>query len=310
MTNKTIRVLAACIISIAFLLFFARNVGFDSWRNQLLDIRTSTLFGAATLLVLSYVFRVVRLQVLLRIKSSVLVFHVTAVNYFLNRILPFRLGELSLPLLLRKELNIKLSIGTAVLIYMRLVDLIVMVFLFSMATVITIKASMDVSVYLMLMFQFLFLIVLFFYFNQGVSFFIRVLSPFKNMRKLCASLAEVELFINQLNAKVKVKVLLFTIANWLFVLAFYYCIILDMSINLSYVESTFVSLLSSFTLILPISGFANVGTFETGWAIGFKMLGISVQEALPVGLFVNVFATIITGLTVVIAWLNKLLFRK
>ena len=68
-------------------------------------------------------------------------------------------------------------------------------------------------------------------------------------------------------------------------------------------QVVFASTISNFTFILPISAFGSLGTFEAGWTIGFILLGLSKDMALPIGLFTNLFGILVNGCLAIIGYI-------
>ncbi len=75
---------------------------------------------------------------------------------------------------------------------------------------------------------------------------------------------------------------LITIGIWLFVYTNFYLIVLGLGYHFSYFQMIVVSILMVPLTLLPIQGFANVGTHEIGWVAAFSILGHNSSEALVI----------------------------
>jgi len=53
-------------------------------------------------------------------------------------------------------------------------------------------------------------------------------------------------------------------------------------------EATFGSALAMVTSLVPLSAFANFGTFEAGWVGGFGLLGVDRETAVATGVGLHV----------------------
>ncbi|MBN2662993.1 MAG: hypothetical protein JXR68_05035, partial [Bacteroidales bacterium] len=58
--------------------------------------------------------------------------------------------------------------------------------------------------------------------------------------------------------------------------------------------TTFAASISNFTFMLP-SSVGNIGPFEGAWAIGFYLIEIGKDISVPIGLFSNIFAILLTA---------------
>jgi len=48
-------------------------------------------------------------------------------------------------------------------------------------------------------------------------------------------------------------------------------------------------------MLLPVSAIGGFGTFEAGWSFGFVLLGMTLDSALPIGFFTNIFGLIVSA---------------
>jgi hypothetical protein len=73
---------------------------------------------------------------------------------------------------------------------------------------------------------------------------------------------------------------------------FLYCAVLARGLGLprdtSLAKATFGSGLAILTTLLPVSAFANFGTLEAGWVLGFHALGVGTDLAYATGLGLHV----------------------
>ena len=73
---------------------------------------------------------------------------------------------------------------------------------------------------------------------------------------------------------------LLTIPIWAGVFAFYHVLsqAMDLPDTLTYLETVFGSSLAVMANLLPVNGMAGLGTQETGWTLGFGLLGVLAQR--------------------------------
>jgi len=83
----------------------------------------------------------------------------------------------------------------------------------------------------------------------------------------------------------RLEATLFSLASWVGV--FLYCAVLARGLGLppstSFAAATFGSGLAILTSSLPVSAFANFGTLEAGWVLGFHALGVDTELAYATG---------------------------
>jgi uncharacterized membrane protein YbhN (UPF0104 family) len=88
------------------------------------DSRGDLLAMAAALLVLGYLCRGLRIAMVLGERPSASLLRVSVLHNLLSTLLPMRLGEAALPLLLRRERRAGIGLGVGVLVSLRLFDLL------------------------------------------------------------------------------------------------------------------------------------------------------------------------------------------
>jgi hypothetical protein len=91
-----------------------------------------------------------------------------------------------------------------------------------------------------------------------------------------------------------------SIAVWLGIFAFYAVLALGFGLpeHIGFVEASFGSSLAVLTNLLPVNALAGFGTQETGWVLGFHMLGVAPEISLPNSLgvhLVQLFDTVLFG---------------
>jgi hypothetical protein len=93
---------------------------------------------------------------------------------------------------------------------------------------------------------------------------------------------------------------LLTVPQWLGIFAFYAVLARGMGLpdGVSFVEACFGSSLAVLSNLLPINGFAGFGTQEGGWVLGYGVVGVGKELALPTALgvhLVQLFDTVVLG---------------
>jgi len=65
-----------------------------------------------------------------------------------------------------------------------------------------------------------------------------------------------------------------SLALWICLYTFYYCMTLAMHMDIGYIPAIVASSFVVFTTVLPIQGIGGFGTIEGGWAVGFILVAI------------------------------------
>jgi uncharacterized protein (TIRG00374 family) len=216
--------------------------------------------------------------------------------------LPARTGELSLPILFKKFTNITLTDAFGALLLFRFMDLFSVLTLFVISLIFVDVESLN-SPLVIAVSAAVMLAMLLFWSKLTLSIEIsKSLVTRINYKKLDKIKAKIEKLLDHILVYKQTKkstfltsVLALSIANWLLTYLCFYSIILAFHLDYSFIEVVFASTISNFTFILPISTLGSFGTFEAGWAIGFMLLGMTMEMAVPIGLFTNVFGMIING---------------
>ena len=133
--NVAIPLAASILLSAAALYLAFRNVPFDALLEYLGSINYWWIVPTIGLILLSFVFRVFRWQIIL--KNTVRIpfgeaFHPLMIGFMMNCVLPARIGEFARPALLKKNRGIPLSTGLATVATERMFDVIMMIALFTL----------------------------------------------------------------------------------------------------------------------------------------------------------------------------------
>jgi uncharacterized protein (TIRG00374 family) len=134
MKNKILISLAfGGAISAAALYLAFRNVPLSDLVRYLAAINYWWLAPAIVLIVLTFVLRVIRWQIILRSSQAIpfwQAFHPLMIGFMMNCILPGRLGEIARPVLLKNQSQIPMTTGLATVVAERLFDIVLLIALF------------------------------------------------------------------------------------------------------------------------------------------------------------------------------------
>jgi uncharacterized protein (TIRG00374 family) len=252
--------------------------------------------GAAFIVyLLNYVLRTLRFRLLLDLTKIPFqsLFSVTNLYGMYLYLMPAKSGEVSYPLLLKNKLRVPLAESTATLIAARFFDFAT-VALFLPAVL----AAFWEQIHPWLRAGALVFVATVFLFGGGLLWLVRnrawseKINPErgalqissgrfrpllqKGGQRLLASLAA----IDQRGGYGQMGIL--TVAIWLCVQINFYFIVLSLGQTLTFWQMIVVSIIMVPMTLLPLQGFANLGTHEIGWTAAFALFGYPEAEALNI----------------------------
>lgn len=318
--NKNIiaRSIISLIITGCFVYFILTNFKLNDFKNFINNINLYTLLIALFIYISCYLVRTIRILVLLKIKISEFsnILFIVLRHYILNKILPFKLGELSLVYFLRNEQKIPYSKGLGALLYFRILDLLAIPLFFTVAFSIKFFVFSDSNNIIILLISVIILIILFigfFFLGKILNLILRFLNllprkiNFLKKNIYFNLLEKYKNFTNEVNKfiklRVNIKLILLTILNRLLNSLVAYTIFVGFGVSIGFISFIIGSTLSILAEALPISGIGNFGTFEAGWTLGFMLLGYSQKLSLLSGFGVNVIFFTFTLLLLFISFL-------
>ncbi|SNR69989.1 lysylphosphatidylglycerol synthase transmembrane domain-containing protein [Desulfurobacterium atlanticum] len=278
-----------------FALFIYILYKFDVFSQLGLMLKTAdySLVFLSFLVYLSvYFFRALRLRLYIEEVSIAEMFSVIGVHTFFNNILPFRSGETSFPIILKKLFSIEITKSSMVLLGARIFDLVSLsiLFLFSLFFVsfsdrrlifFPIIAVLIMGFLLVLSYKILH------FFKGKVPFFEKILlvsAIFVKIDKL-------------------VMMFLFSILIWSLKFTAFMLILKAAHLNIGFFKTIFVSTFAELTTVLPIHSFGGFGTFEAGMVGGFSLIGIDPKEALPYAVYFHSLVLLISGVMAISGWI-------
>ena len=280
------------ILVVLYCVFIDQFVGFGDFAAELKQIDVATFLALMLLLVATQWLRTLRLKSAIseHLKnheaSFIVCYRVTQIHNVINTMLPFRAGEFSMPLLLRKGFNLPFSAGVGFLFWFRLLDVLA---LCALCAWIYLTLSHLWGLLVMLIFVMIF-----------VPKFLQVFSKIFRFPP-----RPVAVFIgNELWAKLMVgasvglitqyRLWLFSVVNWgvkITTLGIFVQLMSDASL-ISSMGSALGGELSS---ILPIHAPAGIGTYAAGVAAAGKVIGLDFDLALRSGVLLHI-VVVVSGL--------------
>ncbi len=288
---KKSSLLVSGVILAIFVYYLFHYSVFHHLKNIVVELSPVYLTVSLVLYTLTYYFRARRFTLFFpRIKTGELA-AVMAVHTFFNNLLPFRSGEASFPIILKKLFGVDGVISSAALVVARLFDLLSLAVIFSVATfgvsaengklmVVSLFLSAFILLVLVLGYKLLGVLKGRFGFASALFFFFY---EFKSVRNL-------------------VFVFLYSILNWITKFTAFYFIMKAGRLNFNFFQSTFAATFGELTTVLPIHSVGGFGTYEAGLVGGFALLGFKGSYALTVAFYFHLLLFTMSGFLALLGW--------
>lgn len=249
------------------------------------------LVAAFGVYLLNYVLRTIRFRMLLNLDEIPFqhLFGVTNLYGMYLYLMPAKSGELSYPILLKSRLNVPFPESTATLIAARFFDFAT-VALFLPVVLVTFWGQIHPWVR---MGSLLFVMIVFL---SGIGLLWIIRNPSRTERFHQIEPGSHPFVVRLWNALAKLmdslhaidqrggygRLWLLTIAIWICVQTNFYFIVLSLGESLTFLQIVVVSIIMVPMTLLPIQGFANLGTHEIGWTVAFALFGYPEATALNI----------------------------
>ena len=298
--SKIFKIGFSILLTIGFVFLIVYFIDFKFFLEKLKDVDYFLLVLASVSLLFSFIFRAIRFELLLDMKDKISFFFLSTTHYLLNKTLPARMGEATLPILLNRHLKIEYKKGISTLLFFRVQDIFVMVlFLLVSLFFVDFKSINYTKVIFFSILSIIVLALFWVFFSKICNFLIFIVSKikFKFMAKINKEIINSLVLTKEYKESRSNKFILMNVfvagLNWFFLYLYYHLLLLAFHFDLNIFQSIFGVSVANFSFVIPNS-VGNVGPFETGWGIGFYILGISKNIAVPIGLFANLFSTILS----------------
>lgn len=305
--RRLLRIVLSAVVSAGLLYWLLR----DQWRGLLPVIRAvdfAQLAAAAIAWSGSHLLRTRRIALLAtaqRHHDFGAMFRSTTYFLFISTVLPLRLGEVSLPLLLRRQHGVPLADGVGVLLLARLYDLLMVLLLgaglllhassqarFERAALPAVTFGLIAALTILCL-------------PRSMAW---LAARTTRWRRLPARAARLAQGIAAPAARLQGAAMLLrfigqTLLQWLLLLAFYVLCARACGVD-SAVAAMLAGLASTLAAIQPVNGIAGLGVVEAAWAFTLGAFGIAWPVALASALVMHVWNILCTGATaaLVFAW--------
>lgn len=309
MNKKNILIYAvSAVLSAVFLGYILVNLDWNILQAAFSDVQWGWLGMALLAYLLNIILRAMRFSNLIYSRpSKVLDFiPVSALHNILMYLMPAKTGDVSYILIAKKRLDVSLAEGTATLLAARFYDFAVVALILAILLPIS-KNEMPVWIFRSaLIFSILVLVG-----AAGMLAFLKISKPGLETEKIEMLVHGGVLF--RLRAAWKKfigglreiqthgahwKTVLLTAGIWLCVYSNFYSATQGMGLPVSFYHIVLISIVMIPLTLLPVQGFANIGTHEVGWVSVLVAFDYPYETALAIAAgshFVLLISVLISG---------------
>ncbi len=285
--------LLVSLIILSIFIYFLVEYNVFSKLNEILN-RLSPIYLSLSLIIyiFTYFLRAKRFTLFFPEIKTLDLSAVMAVHTFFNNLLPFRSGEASFPIILKKLFSVEGVISSATLLVARLFDLLSLSILFALSTVFI--SFQNKKLLLISVFSFFSILLIIF-----IGF--KLLRRFKNRFSITFTLFG---FFSNFNSKRNLTlVFTYSILNWIFKFLSFFFILKAGGINISFPKTIFAATFGELTTVLPVHSIGGFGTYEVGLVGGFALLGLKGSYALTVAFYFHLLLFTMSGVLAFFGWI-------
>lgn len=289
----------AILVTLVFFVWIAFSTDWqDIW--PLLRDADMTLIGLAALLSMPVQWlRARRFKLMLKIndKKDWPMFRVAGMLVVFNTLIPFRLGELSFPLLVHHRFGISKAYALGVLTFVRFFDLALVFLLLSLFTLLTFAMAKFQSLALLTGATAIAAMGVMLFFSDSVYSKVRRITGQGVVSDLINRVAE---GAASLDRQHHFLFLAYALAIWLLLGAMLTLAAMAVIPSLSLVQGYFAATASNIAFALPINGVASLGPAQVAWAEALRLNDYPYQLAIASALAVHVAVLTGIGLTALV----------
>ena len=286
MKNKAVKIVGSVLVTVLLFSYFYKTVDLREVAGYLKTVRWEWMAVAALAYCMTYPARAFRIYYLTRNSGNRSFLQTQKICFrhqFFGRIIPFKVGDLSLVYLLKKA-GVSVGEGGAVLLLIRLFDGVIIILSFLLCNLFV---NMDVIPPWILLLVLALVIAAIFIVPVLLTRYSALLEKLPG--KLYHIIEQIRQMMTQSVATPKnfCVIGLVSLMMWFFVYLSMHGVVLAFSQQVSFFETVVASFLASAAAFLPINGIGGFGMVETGWTLGFTLLGMERTAALSSGVVSN-----------------------
>ena len=288
--NRLVKTAASVLLTLLLLYYFYRTVDFRQVALYVKGVQWGWMAAAALAYCLNYPVRAFRIYYLTRHagqKSYLQTLQICCRHQFYGRIIPFKVGDLSLVYLLKQIRGVSLGVGGAVLLLIRLFDGVIIILSFLICNLQVNLRVLPGWVLLLILAAAIGFVLVSPCLIACVAGWLKR-SPAANrpaVKKIENTAEKIEEMMKSSVATPKniLVIGLISLVMWFFVYFSMHGVVRAFGQDISFYQTVVASFLASAAAFLPINGIGGFGMVETGWTLGFTLLGMERAAALSSG---------------------------
>ena len=293
-------------------LFILKLINFKINKQLFFNISPLPLIISFCFYLLFAFIRGMRIAYLLDSKNYFKSLAISGIYVLSCAIFPGGIGEATLPIYVKKYMDIPLSKGTALLLTTRIFDLLFIIFFFIYSLFAihlsynNFKIVLSGIFFIIPVFFLIFFIIFsnnvrFFFINKIKKNFVRkrnFLTPFVN--KFILYIENIDKELKEISLKKKDLLIFLTLMSRLSVYIFFFFLFKSFHLNITIIQVIFVSTFVTLMLIIPFQGLGGFGSYEIWVTMALVIVGVNKHNALsvsiPIQLLVFIFG-LLEGIT-------------
>jgi uncharacterized membrane protein YbhN (UPF0104 family) len=217
----------------------------------------------------NYILRALRLRIVSggRIRFWPNAVYSSSLHGFTTYLMPFRVGDLSLPFILKTNSGISISDGSSILIRVRLLDMITLGgFMLTAATIFDVSLALSLRII---------------WLAAGC---ILLVAPFVVRRLIASDWFQIRQFGKYLkffaiSGGFRFVEVIISLWIWMAVAGMFYCIVKAINLPIGLGDIWLIITIQLPLQMIPVQGIANTGNHEGGWIAALVLIGIPFSKA-------------------------------
>ncbi len=297
--KQIVTIVISTVITIVLIYLLLKTISLKDFSDAFSKISLVVIALSFFAYLLSYVFRTLRFKELNpKIRFNKL-FSIVCIHNFFNNIIPARIGELSYVYLVGKQKDQTTESGIASLVFSRIMDLGITLLL-SLLVLILFKSklNLDEKNYLLVLFLIIIILaisVIVLFFRQKVEGVVKKTVDFTQIKKISSLLSlldKIKLSLIYFKSTISKRIIVLSVIYSLGIVfaqyVFFYVIMKDLGLGLSFLNVVLGSMLIFIAVILPVQGIGGFGTYEGVWTIVLIYFGIPLEIAITTSFIIHI----------------------